>query len=267
MKSRASPVKELARRHGIEILQPSRASEPALSDRLEAVAADVAIVVAYGKLLPATLLDLPRLGFINLHFSLLPAYRGAAPVQRALMDDLDVTGVSVIRLTEGMDEGPILASSSEPVRVDDSAGTLGARLAELGAPLLIRAAEDLVAGTASFTEQDNELATYAPKVTKPEARIDWSAPPKRISALVRALDPAPGAWTDLEGRRLKVFSIEPASDGDPLAPGEVSAHGSLRAGTGDGVVSLTDVQFEGKRRMDGADLARGLRVAPGTHFG
>jgi methionyl-tRNA formyltransferase len=258
MELRPSPVKQEALAGGLEVLQPARAREPELEQHLRAIAPDVAVVVAYGSILPKALLEVPRLGFVNLHFSLLPLYRGAAPVQRAVMEGAAVTGVSVMVLSEGMDEGPVLAMQEVEVRPDDTAGTLGERMAELGGPMLVEAIEGYAAGTIEPREQDHERATYAPKITPEEARIDWTRPAREIVDHVRGLNPAPGAWTEWSGRRLKVWGALPA--GESLPPGKLGGSGRLVAGTGTEAIELTDVQLAGKRRMPGEELARGLRL-------
>lgn len=261
MELRPSPVKEEAARAGLDVLQPRRAREPELHERLVELAPDVAVVVAYGSILPGPLLEVPRLGFVNLHFSLLPEYRGAAPVQRAVMDGVPTSGVSIMVLTEGMDEGPVLATQEVPVEPSDTAGTLGERMAALGAPLLVETITRYAAGDVQPVEQDHARATYATKITTEEARIDWKQPARAIADLVRGLNPAPGAWTEWDGRRLKVWEVRPT--GDELAPGTLQAGGGkLLAGTGTEAVELADVQLAGKRRMGGGELARGLRLGP-----
>ncbi len=265
MELRRSPVKEEALRAGAEVLQPRRAREPELEERLREIGPDAAVVVAYGSILPAPLLEVPRLGFVNLHFSLLPAYRGAAPVQRAVMDGVSVSGVSIMVLTEGMDEGPVLATQEVPVEPEDTAGTLGARMAELGAPLLVETLGRYAAGELQPREQDHERATYAPKIAAEEARVDWTQPADKIANLVRGLNPAPGAWTECDGRRLKVWRVRSATA--PLDPGALRPTGDgLLAGTGTHALELADVQLAGKKRMSGAELARGLRVAEGARL-
>lgn len=261
MELRPSPVKEEALRHGLEILQPRRAREPELHERLAEISPDVAAVVAYGSILPGPLLEVPRLGFVNLHFSLLPAYRGAAPVQRAVMDGVDVSGISIMVLTEGMDEGPVLATEDVPVRPADTAGTLGERMADVGAPQLVETITRYAAGELKPVEQDHDRATYAPKISTEEARIDWTRSAHEIVDLVRGLNPAPGAWTELDGKRLKVWEVRPADE--TLGPATLrEADGRLLAGTGTEAVELVDVQLAGKKRMGGGELARGLRLTP-----
>ena len=264
MEVQASPVKRAAQAEGLEVLQPQKARDEGFHDQIRSLAPDVAVVVAYGKILPPALLEIPRRGFVNVHFSLLPAYRGAAPVQHAVIDGLDETGISIMVLTEGMDEGPIIATKTVPIGADDSAGTLGERMAADGAGLLIPALEGYVDGRVEPVEQDHERATYAPKLTTEDARIDWSEPAARVRNLVRGLNPAPGAWTLLGGARLKVYATELASSTGGPKPGElVLRDDALVAGTGDAALSLTDVQLAGKKRMSGAELARGLRLGGG----
>jgi methionyl-tRNA formyltransferase len=265
MQPARSPVKAAALEEGLEILQPEKARDPALHERLEELTPDAAVVVAYGKILPASLLAVPRLGFVNVHFSLLPAYRGAAPVQRALMDGVRQTGVSIIVLTEGMDEGPVLSSEPLDVGDDDTAGSVGERLAAAGAKLLVPALEGYADGEIQPVAQDHDRATYAPKISAGDARIDWRRPAEAIRNQVRGLNPDPGAWTTLRDLRLKVYAA--AVDGEAaLAPGELRNGRRLVVGTGDGALVLRDVQAAGKRRMTGEALARGLRVHPGERL-
>jgi methionyl-tRNA formyltransferase len=255
------PVKLAAAEAGIRVLQPAKARDPEFHDAIAALDPDVAVVVAYGKILPGSLLDIPPLGFVNVHFSLLPEYRGAAPVQRAIMDGVEKTGVSIMVLTEGMDEGPVLATETVEVGDDDTAGAVGDRLADMGGRLLVTTLGAYASGHLTPVPQDDGRATYAPKVATEEARIDWNQPASRIHNLVRGLNPAPGAWTTLRGDRLKVFATRRGSPSG-VAPGGLRADGGLIAGTSDGGLELVDVQLAGKRRMGGGELARGLRLSP-----
>ena len=251
---------------GLKVLQPEKGRAPELAEWLADANPDVAVVVAYGKILPAALLEIPPKGFVNVHFSLLPEYRGAAPVQRAVMEGRNETGVSIMVLTEGMDEGPVLATSATPIAVADTAGTVGDRLALVGAELLVETLPAYVEDRIEPREQDHERATYAPKITTEEAAIDWNRGAAEIAAHVRGLNPVPGAWTTLAGDRLKVWEAR-LSDGGSLAPGEVDARGRLAVGTGAGTLELVEVQMRGKKRMPGAELARGLRLDPGARAG
>lgn len=263
MELTASPVKRRALESGLEVLQPERARDPELRARLEQLRPDVATVVAYGKILPAELLAVPALGFVNVHFSLLPAYRGAAPVQRALMDGVSETGVSIMVLTEGMDEGPILARERVEVTAHDTAGSLGDRLARVGARLLVPALEGYATGALDPVPQDHASATYAPKLSAEEARVDWNRPGGAIRNLVRALNPEPGAWTTFRGVRMKLYDVRPVEGAGDLTPGEIDARSRLVVGTGDIPVAVVEAQLAGKRRMSGNELARGLRIDGG----
>lgn len=266
MKLRPSPVKESALEAGLDVFQPERARDPELHDRVTELRPDVAVVVAYGKILPGSLLAIPPKGFVNVHFSLLPLYRGAAPVQRAIMEGRSETGVSIMVLTEGMDEGPVLAARSTPISPEDTAGTVGQRLAVVGADLLVATLEDYVSGALEPRPQDDSAATYAPKITTEEAEIDWSRPTAAIRDHVRGLNPVPGAWTTLTGERLKVWAAAPAERTD-LSARELDATTSFVVGCGDGALELTDVQLRGRKRMSGAELARGLRLGPRHYLG
>lgn len=265
---RPPPVKRAAEAAGVEVIQPDTARDGGLRAWLQEREPDVAVVVAYGKILPPDLLDLPPHGFVNVHFSLLPAYRGAAPVQRALLDGLEETGVTIIRLTEGMDEGPMIAARRVRIGPDETAGELGERLAGEGADLLVETLVPYAEGHLRPREQIHDRATYAPKISSQEARIDWTAPASTIRNKVRGLAPVPGAWTTLGGARLKIGRVRPA-EGGPTAPGllQVGDDGSLLVGTGDGALALTEVQPAGKRRMAGAEFARGLRPGAESRVG
>ena len=266
MKLTASPVKLAAEALGIDVIQ-DKARDPALADRLRTLAPDVAVVVAYGSILPGTLLEIPVKGFVNLHFSLLPAYRGAAPVQRAILNGEKVSGASIMVLTEGMDEGPVIAAQEHPIAPDDTTASYGAKLAEIGADLLVSVLPGYVDGTLMPTPQDDALASYASKLTTDDARIDWAQPQNAIIDLVRALDPDPGAWTLLGGTRLKVFKASPSEEAD-LAPGQIVVDGGrLVVGTGSAPIVLDEVQPATKKRMGGPDFARGLRLDGSPRMG
>jgi methionyl-tRNA formyltransferase len=266
MKLTSSPVKSAAEELGIEVLQ-DRARSPELLRRVIDLAPDVAVVVAFGSILPTELLEAVPHGFVNLHFSLLPAYRGAAPVQRAIMAGEQVSGASIMELTEGMDEGPVIATREEPIAPDDTTATYGAKLADIGADMLVTVLPLYVEGAVEPSPQDDAKATYADKLSTEDARIDWSQPSDRIDALVRALDPEPGAWTTLNETRLKVFKVVPAGEED-LEPGRViDTRAGLVVGTGDSAVLLEDVQPATKKRMRSSDLARGLHLDGDVRMG
>jgi methionyl-tRNA formyltransferase len=266
MESHAPPVKVAAEDLGLPIRQPERARDDAFVSWLEGEAPDVAVVVAYGKLLPPRVLEIPPLGFLNLHFSLLPLYRGAAPVQRAIMNGDLETGVSIMKLTEGMDEGPVLARVPVRLGPEESAGELGDRLASIGAPLWAPLLAAYASGELQPEEQDHAAATYAPKISSEDARLDWHRGAAELHDLIRGLDPHPGAWTTIGSKRLKVWSSEVLPPGE-LGPGDVRAGDRVEVGTGSGALALGDVQLAGKRRMPAAEAVRGLRLAPGARFG
>jgi methionyl-tRNA formyltransferase len=266
MRPRASPVKETAEAAGLEVLQPARAGDEKLLGRLTDLSPDVATVVAYGRLLPRRVLETAPLGFVNAHFSLLPAYRGAAPVQRAIMDGARTTGVSIMLLTEGMDEGPVLAAERVPIEEEDTAGALGERLAEAAARLLPDVLDAMARGVARARPQDHAHATYAPKITRDEARIDWTRSAEDMRNLVRALDPEPGAWTTWRETRLLVRRAAVARAPRGLAPGCIAVGDEVVVGCGVGALALLVVQPAGKLAMPGSDWARGARLEPGMSF-
>ena len=260
----ASPVAVLAREAGLELLQPTSTRDAALAERLAALAPDCAPIVAYGGLIPAGLLDVPRLGWVNLHFSLLPAWRGAAPVQHAVWHGDDVTGATTFRLDEGMDTGPVFGTVTEAVRPDDTSGDLLARLAVTGAGLLIATLDALEEGAVQAVAQSGE-PSLAPKFGVDDARIRWDHPAVGVDRLVRACTPAPGAWTMVGDDRLRVQPVRIVADGPQLAPGQIEAsRDEVLVGTASAPVRLGLVQPAGKRPMPAADWVRGARLAPGT---
>ncbi|MDQ3963112.1 MAG: methionyl-tRNA formyltransferase [Actinomycetota bacterium] len=267
LEPRPSPVKQAAVAADLPLVQFASAKDPELAEFITRSGAEVATVVAYGKLLPSELLAIPARGFVNVHFSLLPAYRGAAPVQRALMDGATETGVSIMVLTAGMDEGPVLATAIEAIDPDDTAESLGQRLARVGARLLIETLPRYVSGSLEPTEQDHAAATYAPRIGNDETVIDWARSADEIRNRVRGLAPDPGAWTTLGGKRFKVFSVTQVED-DALGAGDIDVSGGrLLVGTGAGTVELREVQPAGKKRMKGTDFVRGLRLTGGERLG
>ena len=268
-----SPVTARALASGLPVLQPQRAGDPEFLAALADLAPDCCPVVAYGALLPPAALAVPRLGWVNLHFSLLPAWRGAAPVQRAVMAGDDVTGACVFRLEEGLDTGPVFARLTEPVGPRDTAGDLLARLAVSGAQLLVQTLDALEAGTATAVPQPEEGVSLAPKITVAEAHLDLSASAVEVDRRVRGCTPEPGAWTTFRDQRLKVTQVLPvradeaADDGEPLAPGRLRVERRrVLVGTGEGLLELTGVQPAGKRVMTGIDWARGTRPEDGEEL-
>ncbi|HET7326136.1 MAG TPA: methionyl-tRNA formyltransferase [Nocardioidaceae bacterium] len=261
-----SPVAALAAEHGVETLKPASPRDPDFLGRLAEIAPDCCPVVAYGALLPQEALDIPPHGWVNLHFSVLPAWRGAAPVQHALLAGDEITGASTFRIVGELDAGPVFGVLTERVRADDTAGALLGRLAEHGAGLLVRTLDGIEGGEVEAREQPAEGVSVAPKVTVDDARIDWSRPAAAVDRLVRASSPAPGAWTMFRGERFKVGPVR-VQAGETLPPAELSAgKREVLVGTGTQAVALTDVQPQGKARMAAAAWARGVRIASGETF-
>ena len=254
---RPSPVRELAQSAGVEVLTPRSPREQAFLERLRGLAPDCCPVVAYGALVPRAALDVPPAGWVNLHFSLLPAWRGAAPVQHALLAGDEVTGASTFLLEEGLDTGPVLGVLTEQVRPADTAGDLLGRLAIAGAGLLVATLDGLAAGTLQPVPQPADGVSLAPKIGVEDARVDWAAPALRVDRVVRACTPAPGAWTTLRGRRVKLGPVELTDR--RLPAGEL--HGDL-VGTATTAVRLGTVRPEGKGEMAAVDWLRGLRPEP-----
>jgi methionyl-tRNA formyltransferase len=261
----SSPVAEAAEALGVPVLKPGHPREPDFQAALRELRPDVCPVVAYGALLPRSALEIPVHGWVNLHFSLLPAWRGAAPVQRALWAGDDVTGATTFRIVEELDAGPTFGLMTETIRPRDTAGDLLARLAEGGAGLLVATLDGLADGSLEARPQVDHDVSYAPKISVDDARVDWRQPAALIDRQVRACTPAPGAWTTYAGERLKLGPLTLA-DGN-LPPAEVVAgKKAVVVGTGTVAVRLGEVQAVGKRPMPAADWARGLRLAGGESF-
>jgi methionyl-tRNA formyltransferase len=267
-KPAASPVARRAAEEGIEVLRPARPREPEFLERLREIAPDCCPVVAYGALLPRVALDIPAHGWVNLHFSLLPAWRGAAPVQHAVLAGDEVTGASTFLIEEGLDSGPVYGVLTERIAPRDTSGELLGRLAHAGARLLTATMDGIEDGTLKAVPQPAEGISLAPKITVDDARVEWAAPALRVDRLVRACTPAPGAWTVFRGERLKLAPVTLAPDRGGLAPGELAVgRNSVHVGTGSHAVELTEVQAQGKRRMSAADWARGVRIESGERVG
>jgi methionyl-tRNA formyltransferase len=264
-----SPVAERADAAGVPVLQPRSPREPEFLARLTELAVDCVPVVAYGALVPQAALDVPPHGWVNLHFSLLPAWRGAAPVQHAVMAGDEVTGASTFRLEAGLDTGPVFGTLTEPIGPRDTAGDLLDRLAVGGARLLVATLDGIAAGTLEARPQPAEGVSLAPRIEVADARVDWALPAHVVDRRVRGVTPAPGAWTTWRGERLRLGPVQPEPDGDAaLAPGELRVAGqAVLAGTGRGVVRLGSVQPAGKRMVPAADWARGARPQPGERLG
>ena len=254
-----SPVAQLAAVRGIEVLRPARAGDPDLLARLTELAPDCCPVVAYGGLIPQRLLELASHGWVNVHFSLLPRWRGAAPVQHAILAGDPVTGVTVFKLVPELDAGPVLATADYPLGADETSGEALSALQAIGAQLLLQTLDGIGAGRIQAVPQPVDDITLAPKLTVPGARVDWNRPAEEIARQVRAHTPSPMAWTLLQGERFRVLRATPA-EAAGLAPGQVRAgKREVLVGTGAGTLRLEQVQPAGKRPLAAADWARGLR--------
>lgn len=284
----ASPVKARALQLGLELLTPSRPGDQQFQDRLRELAPDACPIVAYGGLIPLSALKIPAYGWINLHFSLLPAWRGAAPVQHAIMAGDEVTGATTFLLDQGLDTGPTFGVMTETIKPTDTAGDLLARIAQGGADLLVATLDALEAGDLQAVPQPDEGVSLAPKITVDDARIRWGRPALAVDRHIRGCTPAPGAWTMFRGERLKVHPVtlaQPVPEG-PVSPGALGADGDevtvpravvpgairatkreVQVDTASGSVQLGIVQPHGKRPMAAADWARGVRIEPGEVLG
>ena len=263
-----SPVATVAADAGVEVLAPVRPRDPEFLARLAEIAPDCAAVVAYGGLIPPAALDIPKHGWVNLHFSLLPAWRGAAPVQHAVLAGDEVTGASTFRLEEGLDTGPVYGSVTEAVRPEDTSGDLLDRLAGSGARLLVATLDGIEDGALVATPQSSDGISSAPKLTVADAEVRWTAPALQVDRLIRACTPAPGAWTTLRGVRLKLRPVRLDQATSGLAPGEIrSDRDAVRVGTGSHAVRLGEVQPQGRTAMPASDWARGVRLEPGERLG
>ncbi len=267
---RASPVQAFAEKLGLEVRTPRSMRDQDEVAAFEALALDAAVVVAFGQILPVQVLQAPRLGSFNLHASLLPRWRGAAPIQRAIMAGDTITGVEVMRMTEGLDEGPILLTETVRIFASDTAASLAERLAGVGATLLPRALAAIERGAAQETPQAADGVTYARKVSPAEARIDWSRPAIEVDRHIRGLSPFPGAWcmapSQGEDRgEVRVKALLSQVEDGAGAPGE-ALDGELRIACGEGAVRLTSVQREGKGAQDGPTFVRGFPIPAGTRL-
>ncbi|TDB97682.1 methionyl-tRNA formyltransferase [Actinomadura sp. 7K534] len=255
----ASPVGAFAAEAGLEVLKPAKARDPEFLDRLREIAPDCCPVVAYGALLPRAALDIPRHGWVNLHFSLLPAWRGAAPVQRAILHGDDMTGAATFQIEEDLDTGPVYGVLTEPIRPDDTTGDLLGRLAVAGAALLRDTMDGIEEGVLEPRPQPTEGVSHAAKLTPEDARVEWNSPALHIDRLVRACTPAPGAWTNFRDMRVKLGPVRLRPDAEKLSPGELRPRkNEVLVGTATHPVALGEVQPQGKRRMGAADWVRGL---------
>lgn len=264
-----SPVKEAALAERIPVLQPVRARGPEFMEEIRRLEPDLSVVVAYGQILKPEVLELPPRGSINIHASLLPELRGAAPIQWAVIRGFPITGVSIMRMEAGLDSGPVLHRVEEPIRLDESASELASRLSEVGAEALVEALAMMEVGEVEEVPQDHAQATYAPKLDREIARVDWTLPAPEVALWIRGLDDVPGAWSPL-GKRgpVKLFRARAEPDVGEGAPGEVLEAGEsgILVAAGEGTVRVREVQPPGKRRMTAGDWVRGRGVAVGDSF-
>ncbi|MBE1592746.1 methionyl-tRNA formyltransferase [Nonomuraea angiospora] len=254
-----SPVAELAEEAGIEVLRPAKAGDPEFLDRLRALEPDCCPVVAYGALLPQSALDIPRHGWINLHFSILPAWRGAAPVQHSILHGDEIGGATTFQIVKELDAGPVYGVVTEEIRPDDTSGSLLERLSVSGAGLLAATLDGVEDGALEARPQPDEGVTVAPKITVVDARIDWTKPAMHVDRRIRACSPAPGAWSEFRGQRVKVGPVR-IVPGERLPEGEIAASKTgVLVGTATDAVELGEVQPQGKRVMGAVEWARGVR--------
>ncbi len=264
-----TPVKETAERHGIEVFQPKKVRELENIAVLREKAPDIIVVAAFGQILPKEILELPKYGCVNVHASLLPKYRGASPIQWAVLSGEKESGVTIMRMDEGLDTGDIISQKSIPLAPDETAGSLFEKLAELGARLLLETLPSIEGGSATYTPQDEAASTLTGKVDKNMGRVRWEKSAEEIERWIRGLSPWPSAYTTLRGKMLKLWRAEVLPDGDEkAAPGTIlSAKDSLVVKTGSGCLSVKELQLEGKKRMDAASFLRGYQLKEGETFG
>lgn len=263
----ASPVKETAETHGLPVFQPEKVRRPDVIERVQALHPELIVVVAFGQILPGNLLHIPERGCINVHASLLPRYRGGAPVARALLEGEEETGITTLFMDEGMDTGPVLLQEKTPIRPGETAGSLGERLSYLGAEVLIKTLDRLVAGTLQAVPQDPTLASYAPLLKKEDGRIDWSREAISIERQIRAMDPWPGTYTYYEGRQWRIWEVmaDPDRQGEASAGTIVRAEaGCLEVACGKGYIRIMSLQPVNRRRMSVGAFLAGHPVKSGT---
>jgi methionyl-tRNA formyltransferase len=263
-----SPVRQVAERHGIAVLTPEKMRDPAFLSALNHWAPQLIVVVAYGRILPRQILDLPALGCLNVHYSLLPKYRGAAPVAWAVVNGEEKSGVTTMQLVEKMDAGPTFLQREIPLASDETAGSLQAKLAPVGAALLMETIAKLKAGSLTPRAQDEQEATYAPMLKKEDGLIDWRLPAAAIERRVRGLSPWPSAYTQLDGKLLKIHRASVITGQPGATPGEVvrADKFALWIATGAAVLSLDEVQLENKKRLPAADFLRGAKIEKGARL-
>lgn len=262
------PVKECALSHGIEVFQPKKIREDANVEYLKKFDADIFIVVAFGQILTKNILDMPKYGCVNVHASLLPKYRGAAPIQWAVINGDAITGVTTMRMDTGIDTGDMIAKREVRIAEDETGGSLFDKLAEVGAKLCVETMDMLEKGTAQFTPQNNDANTHTSKITKELGNIDWKKPAVEIERLIRGLNPWPSAYTHLDDKAFKIWKAKVVDEANDYEPGCIvkASKNELIVQTGDGQLALLEVQLAGKKRMDAGAFMRGYTVEEGTFF-
>lgn len=263
-----TPVKACALAHGIEVYQPERVRNEECIEYLRSYEPDIIIVEAFGQLIPKAILDMPRYGCVNVHASLLPKYRGAAPIQWAVINGDPVTGVTTMRMDEGLDTGDMIMKREVALRENETGGSLFERLSEAGAKLCVETMAAIENGTAVYTPQDHEQATHTKKIYKEMGSIDWSRDAQTIECLIRGLDPWPSAYTRLNDRTLKIWKAKVIAGDSDMPPGCIvkADREGLLVQTGEGMLLLTEVQLEGKKRMSAEAFLNGCPVEAGTYF-
>jgi methionyl-tRNA formyltransferase len=263
MKLSPSPVKAEAEKHGIPVYQPERLKDPATHDPIREANADVMVVAAYGLILPQTVLDIPKLGCLNIHASLLPRWRGAAPIQRALMAGDAETGITIMLMDEGLDTGPMLLQERVPIGPEDDAGMLHEKLASMGARLILSALDGLASGALTAQPQPSSGVTYAAKLTRDDERLDWRRSAEELARQVRGLSPRPGAWFAINGDRLKVLAGEVIAETFEVVPGVV-LDDRLTIACGHEAFRIARIQRAGRAPMSAKEFLRGYRVPQGV---
>jgi methionyl-tRNA formyltransferase len=266
----SSPVKDAALEAGVAIYQPEKIKSDSAFDYFHRAAPDVVVIIAYGQIIPSRLIEIPRLGWINLHASLLPKYRGAAPINWAIVNGESRTGLTTMRIDAGLDTGPMLLKYETPIGPDETAPELSARLAEAGAPLMVETLGKLERGEISPTPQDNSQATHAPPLKKEDGRIDWFLPAPKIYNRIRGLQPWPGAFTTFRGKSCQIWGkpLKPVAAGGMcgiILP--TKEDGLLVICGGATVLRVDHAQLEGRKRVTGPEFANGARILPGERFG
>jgi methionyl-tRNA formyltransferase len=264
----ASPVAQRAEELGVPVLKPAHPKDPAFQEELAALRPDCCPVVAYGALLPQSALDIPRHGWVNLHFSILPAWRGAAPVQHAIGAGDEITGATTFRIVKELDAGPTFGVLTETVGPTDTAGDLLTRLADAGATLLVATLDGIEDGSLEAREQASEGVSFAPKISVEDAQVDWAEPASAVDRRIRACTPGPGAWSTYDGERIKIGPVTVDTEHEQLPAGVLAVgKNAVHVGTATQPLRLGEVKAFGKKQMAAADWARGVRVTSGQKFG